>query len=320
MISRKKKYRFNPVTLSFEEIKTSRKQRRLTFLLYCFVALIITTLSGVLLNRYFGSQEARMLEKRVTVLHHQMQDLMAKSRNVSTYLRNEIFARDNHYRTILQIDTLPYSIRQAGAGGSALAEGLLLHYDLTYQLETMINRLDQQLEIQSGSFDAIYKKALDYSRQQTSLPAIQPISQQELIMISSNFGVRSDPFHFFEQVHNGLDFVAPVGTNVYATGDGTVTFVQHSRTGYGNEIVLDHKYGFGSRYGHLHEINVKEGESVKRGQVIGTVGQTGRATGPHLHYEVLFEHKPVNPAYYYDTSLTREEYAQIINRAKQDIN
>jgi murein DD-endopeptidase MepM/ murein hydrolase activator NlpD len=320
LISRKKKYRFNPVTLSFEEIKTSRKQRRLTFLLYCFVALIITTLSGVLLNRYFGSQEARMLEKRVTVLHHQMQDLMAKSRNVSTYLRNEIFARDNHYRTILQIDTLPYSIRQAGAGGSALAEGLLLHYDLTYQLETMINRLDQQLEIQSGSFDAIYKKALDYSRQQTSLPAIQPISQQELIMISSNFGVRSDPFHFFEQVHNGLDFVAPVGTNVYATGDGTVTFVQHSRTGYGNEIVLDHKYGFGSRYGHLHEINVKEGESVKRGQVIGTVGQTGRATGPHLHYEVLFEHKPVNPAYYYDTSLTREEYAQIINRAKQDIN
>lgn len=320
MISRKKKYRFNPASLSFEEIKTSRNRRRLSFLLYCFVILIITALSGILLNHYFGSQETRILEKQVTVLHHQMQDLMAKSRNLSAYLRADIFAKDNHYRTILQIDTLPYSIRQAGTGGSAAEEGFLLHYDLTYQLENMINRLDQQLEIQAGSFDAIYNKALDYARQQTSLPAIQPVSQQELIMISSHFGVRSDPFHFVEQVHSGLDFVAPVGTNVYATGDGTVTFVQYSRTGYGNEIVLDHKFGFGSRYGHLHEIAVKEGDTVKRGQVIGTVGQTGRATGPHLHYEVLFEHKPVNPAYYYDTSLTREEYAQIINRAKQDIN
>jgi murein DD-endopeptidase MepM/ murein hydrolase activator NlpD len=119
-------------------------------------------------------------------------------------------------------------------------------------------------------------------------------------------------------VHNGLDFVTPAGKNVYATGDGIVTFVQYSRKGYGNEIVIDHKFGFGSRYAHLNSIQVKEGDKVERGQIIGTVGETGRSTGPHLHYEVLYEQRPVNPSFYFDINLTREEYAQIIKRAGKD--
>ena len=106
-------------------------------------------------------------------------------------------------------------------------------------------------------------------------------------------------------MHSGLDFVAPAGKNVYATGDGIVTFVQYSRTGYGNEIVIDHRFGFGSRYAHLNQMKVKEGEKVKRGQLIGTVGETGRATGPHLHYEVLYENRPVNPSFYFDTQFNQ---------------
>jgi len=315
LIFRKKKYLFNPGTLLFEEIKIDRKRRFRRISLYFIATLVVISISGFLLNHFFGSQEARLLEKQVTMLNRQMQVLYNKGRQFSTSLRNDLFRKDNHYRTILQIDTLSYAYRLAGSGGSAAADGISLNNDLTYQLDNLINKLDQQLKIQSGSFDNLYKKALEHSTQLVNLPAIQPVSQNDLIMISSHFGVRSDPFFFFEQLHNGLDFVAPMGKNVHATGSGTVTFVQYSRTGYGNEIVLDHMFGFGSRYGHLDTILVKNGEKVMRGQVIGTVGQTGRATGPHLHYEVMFENKAVNPSFYFDSSLTREEYAQIIKKA-----
>jgi hypothetical protein len=320
LILRKKKYRFNPTTLLFEEIKIDKKHHFRIFLAYFVAGLTVIALSGYLLNYYFGSQEARLLEKQVAVLNKEMQVLFNKGRQYSLSLCNDLFRKDNHYRTILQIDTIPYSFRLAGSGGSAAADGLVQHNNLTYQLDNLINKLDLQLQIQTGSFEIIYDKALEHSRQEANLPAIQPVSENDLIMISSNFGIRSDPFLFFEQVHNGLDFVAPIGKKVYATGNGIVTFVQYSRTGYGNEIVIDHKFGFDSRYGHLDTIMVKEGEVVKRGQMIGTVGQTGRATGPHLHYEVLYESKPVNPSFYFDSSLTREEYAQIINKGNNDIH
>jgi len=320
LIFRKKKYRFNPGTLLFEEIRIDKKSRFRRISLYFLGILLFILFSGFLLNHYLGSPEARLLEKQVAVLNSQMQVLYNKGRQFSTSLRNDLFQKDNHYRTILQVDTVSYAYRLAGSGGSAAEDGISLNSNLTYQLDNLISKLDQQLQIQSGSFDILYKKALEHSTQLVSLPAIQPVSQNDLIMISSHFGVRSDPFFFFEQVHNGLDFVAPVGKNVYATGNGTVTFVQYSRTGYGNEIVIDHMFGFGSRYGHLDTILVKDGETVKRGQVIGTVGQTGRATGPHLHYEVMYENKAVNPSFYFDSSLTREEYAQIIKKANSDID
>ena len=320
MILRKKKYRFNPTTLLYEEIKVDRKHHFRNLILYLIVTLIVVALSGYILNYSFGSHESRLLEKQVSVLNREMQVLFNKGKQISSSLRNDLFRKDNDYRTILQIDSIPYSYRIAGSGGSAATGRLPLKNDLTYQLDNLINSLNQQLQFQSGSFQIIYEKALEHSTQLVNLPAIQPVSQNDLIMISSHFGVRSDPFYFFEQVHSGLDFVAPAGKNVYATGNGTVTFVQYSRTGYGNEIVIDHKFGFGSRYGHLDTVLVKEGEAIKRGQVIGTVGQTGRATGPHLHYEVLYENKPVNPSFYFDSSLTREEYAQIIHKANRDIH
>jgi murein DD-endopeptidase MepM/ murein hydrolase activator NlpD len=320
LILKKKKYRYNPTTLLFEEIKVDRKCHFRNFIRYFTVVLIVIALSGYCLNHFFGSREARLLEKQVAVLNGEMQDLINKGRQFSSSLRNDFFRKDNHYRIILQIDSMPYTYRLAGSGGSAAGNRISMNKDLTYQLDNLINNLNQQLRMQSGSFEIIYKKALEHSTQMVNLPAIQPVSQNDLIMISSHFGVRSDPFYFFEQVHAGLDFVAPAGKNVYATGSGTVTFVQYSRTGYGNEIVIDHQFGFGSRYGHLDTIMVMQGETIRRGQVIGTVGQTGRATGPHLHYEVLYDHKPVNPSFYFDSALTREEYAQIINKANREIH
>jgi murein DD-endopeptidase MepM/ murein hydrolase activator NlpD len=318
LIFRKKKYNFNPVSLVYEEIKINRKLRIWRFLAYVTAILMFTMLSGYVVHAFLGSHEVRILENQVAALDHEIQVLFDKGKQLSSSLRNDIFLKDNHYRTILEIDTVPFTYRLAGAGGSAAINGLTQNYYTSYQLGILINGLNRQLQIQSGSFEIIYEKALEHSREQTHRPAILPVSQNDLIMISSDFGIRSDPFLFLAQIHSGLDFVAAVGKNVYATGDGIVTFVQLSRTGYGNEVVIDHKYGFGTRYAHLDQIKVKAGDVIRRGQVIGTVGQTGRATGPHLHYEVLYEHKPVNPAYYFDTGLTQEEFAQIINKANQD--
>jgi murein DD-endopeptidase MepM/ murein hydrolase activator NlpD len=280
------------------------------------LALGLVAASGYILNHNLGSHETRTLEKEVSVLSEELRRLIDKGGQFTSSLQDELFARDNTYRIILQMDTLPFSLRSAGTGGSAAANELARQNDLSYQVNDMINMITNQLQIQSGSFKALYEKALEYSAGHTHMPAILPVAKSDLIMISSDFGVRSDPFFYIEKTHCGLDFVAPAEKSVYATGDGIVTFAQYSRTGYGNEIVIDHGFGFGSRYAHLNEIKVKEGEQIRRGKIIGTVGETGRATGPHLHYEVLYENKPVNPSYYFDTSLTKEEYAQIIDKAK----
>ncbi len=287
---------------------------------YLFASLTITLVSGFVLSRFFGTHETILLEKQVNLLNNQMQQLLNKGYQLKATLHNEIFPKDNHYRAMLEIDTMPYVQRLAGTGGSAGVNMLALQDNLVYQVDNLIDILDLQLEVESVSLDLIYKKAIERSQLNTHLPAILPVAEEDLTMISSDFGVRLDPFFYTERVHNGLDFVAPVGKNVYATGDGIVTFVKHSRTGYGNEIVIDHRFSFGSRYAHLNTILVKQGERVKRGQVIGTVGETGRATGPHLHYEVLHQKRPVNPSYYFDTSLTAAEYGQIISNACSDID
>lgn len=315
MIFRKKKYHFNSVTLTFEELKSNRKKRFTEFFVYLLISMIVTMLSGYLLNRVFGSPESKMLEREVISLNHEMHRLFEKGRHFSALLRNDHFPKDNSYRTILQIDTLPYSLRDAGTGGSASDAVFSLGSDMSYDLDNLISKLNRQLKIQSGSYDLVFEKAQEYTQELAHLPAIQPLEQKDLVMISSNFGVRSDPFLAQQGIHHGFDFVAAIGKNVYATGDGTVTFMQFSRTGYGNEIVIDHAFGFGSRYAHLDQILVNEGQKVKRGQLIGKVGKSGRSTGPHLHYEVLYENKPVNPAFYFDSSLTREEYQQILKLA-----
>ena len=318
MILRKKKYQFNPVTLTFEEVKPGKKRRLLEFFLFLVVSVVVTVLTGYLINHTVGSPETMILEKQLNSLKNEMHGLLSKGSDISSVLHNKVFPNDNAYRTILQIDTLPFALRDAGTGGSAAENGLALNNDISFQLDNLVNKLNRQLQIQSGSYELVYAKAQERASHLAHMPAIQPVSQNDLIMISSDFGVRSDPFNNVEQIHCGLDFVAPIGKNVYATGDGTVTFIQLSRTGYGNEIVIDHAFGFGSRYAHLDTILVTGGQKVKRGQLIGKVGESGRATGPHLHYEVLYENKPVNPSFYFDNALSPDEYRQILNQASRE--
>jgi murein DD-endopeptidase MepM/ murein hydrolase activator NlpD len=316
LIFRKKKYYFNSATLSFEEIKVNKKQRIkvISFIVLGFTFIVIV--ASALINSFFASPETKFLENQKATLQKEMQVLLLKGRQAGLVLQDNLFRSDNYYRSLLQIDTMAYSLRLAGTGGSVTDYRNFMDGNVDFQLKSLISQLTLQLNIQDNSLDTLYKAAQEHTVQMSHMPAILPVAYKDLISISTDFGIRRDPILFTDRIHNGLDFVAPVGKSVYATGDGVVTFVQYSRTsGYGNEIVIDHAFRFGTRYGHLDTILVKEGEFVKRGQKIGTVGQTGRATGPHLHYEVLYTQKPVNPSFYFDTVLTQDEYAQIINKA-----
>jgi murein DD-endopeptidase MepM/ murein hydrolase activator NlpD len=321
LIFRKKKYHFNPDTLAFEKISVSRRHRIKKIILIGLICLVFTGFSGWFLNNFTNTPESYILNNQLSKLNREVTILFRKSREAGKHLQANFFKNDNYYRSILQIDTLSYSVRNAGTGGSADENDLAMQDNTVYQLAMLMNHLTLQLQIQSESLDTVFKKAQELSVRVTHMPAILPVAESDLTSISTDFGIRIDPFLFEEKIHTGLDFVAPIGKNVYATGDGIVTFVQYSRyKGYGNEIVINHAFSFGTRYGHLDTVLVKEGEFVKRGQKIGTVGETGRATGPHLHYEVLYNNKQVNPSFYFDTLLSNEEYAQILNKANKDIH
>jgi murein DD-endopeptidase MepM/ murein hydrolase activator NlpD len=236
--------------------------------------------------------------------------------SLGSLLAGYYFPHDNLYRTILDIDTLPVSMRTAGSGGSGPVMAMYLSDDLSPIVKAKINQLNGQFEIQLSSFDLLQQTAHEKAQKFQTIPAIQPIAQKDLIMVSSFFGKRFDPFYYEEKDHCGLDFVAPAGTKIYATGDGIVTLLNYSRIGYGNELVINHTFGYSTRYGHLEKFFVSLGDSVKRGQLIASMGNSGRSTGPHLHYEVLYEDKPVNPVLFYSNDLTDNEYHLLTNKIK----
>ena len=283
------------------------------YLISSFMLLLFIGMSGFILNRCFESPESVLLRKKIVRLSAQLDQIWQKSQKYESELYSTYFPNDNLYRTILNIDTLSLSIRSGGTGGSAREGSYNFSSDIATRLERQINMLDVQLKIQRNSYVTVFNKAIEYRERLNRLPAIRPLTDKDVYYISSYFGSRNDPFsNEGEEFHTGVDFVATIGTNVYAVADGTVTLSKNSRTGYGNEIVINHDFGFSSRYAHLEKILVKEGEKVQRGQLIGKVGSSGRSTGPHLHYEVRYDNKAVNPLLYIANNLTPDEYAEII--------
>jgi murein DD-endopeptidase MepM/ murein hydrolase activator NlpD len=172
--------------------------------------------------------------------------------------------------------------------------------------------------IQTKSYDEIMDLARSKNEMLLSIPAIQPIANQNLTRVASGFGMRFHPILKVRRMHTGMDFSAPQGTPIYATGDGTVTLLEKSRLGYGNQIEIDHGFGYVTKYAHLFEFNVKQGQKVKRGQVIGTVGNSGLSVANHLHYEVIYNGKKVDPVNYFFNDLTPQQYQMMLEIASQE--
>lgn len=312
-IMKKIYYRYNPQTLSYERVYPSAKDRFFTVLRHLATGIIIGFGVFWLLAYLLGSPRKIAQEKEQDLMQSQYQ-LLSKRLDYALDVLGDIQQRDdNMYRAIFHADPVSVSIRKSGVGTPGRYEELMTLSNPGLILETAkkMDYLQKQLYVQSNSFDEILELSKNQKERLRHIPSIQPVSDKHLSRVASGYGMRIDPVYGTRRFHAGMDFTSPTGTPIYATGDGVVI---HSdwKQGYGKCIVVDHGYDYQTLYAHLNDYNVTKGQKVKRGDLIGKVGSTGKSTGPHLHYEVRVKGNPDNPAKYYFMDLTPEEYDQML--------
>ena len=242
----------------------------------------------------------------------------AASLYVERFCSRDIAARDdNFYRVVMQAEPLGAARRNAGLERRRNYERAdsLADPELVGELSGKLDLLEQMVATQSRSFDYLREQASSLKERSSHIPAIQPVSEKNLRAMASGYGYRRDPIYGTAKFHEGMDFSAPIGTPVYATGDGKVVAADWN-SGYGKMIEIDHGYRYRTRYAHLSDMLVRPGQTVRRGDLIGRVGNTGKSTGPHLHYEVRLDGEPQNPVHYYYYDLTPQEYEEMIRQAE----
>ena len=311
----KVKYRFNAHTLSYDKIVISFKTKLKRILALSSTTLVTSILIAVGILQFYESPRMRSLHKENERLLTQY-ELMYKDLVTIEKVLDDIEQRDNNlYRVIFESDPIPSTIRRAGFGGVNRYSKLesFDNSELVIKTAEKLDVLSKQAYIQSKSYDEVMELAKNKEALTSCMPAIMPISNKSLKSTASGWGYRIHPIYKISQFHYGMDFTASIGTKVYATGDGVVKDVQSIGGGYGRWILIDHGYGYETLYGHLNGFNVKVGERVKRGHVIGFVGNSGTSTGPHVHYEVHKNGEPVNPQYYYFKDLNAQEYEKMVN-------
>jgi murein DD-endopeptidase MepM/ murein hydrolase activator NlpD len=262
----------------------------------------------------YNGESTEALKNQLADYEIQVKLLEKKSLDMQTKL-DDLSSMDDHvYREIFGADPISNDIRKAGTGGSDKYISLdqLRDGEKIKKLHQRLDNMENQSKIQQKSYEKLIVMAKNKSKMLASIPAIQPVSNKNLRRIASGFGYRIDPIYRTRKMHKGLDFSAPSGTKIYATGDGVIKKVKRARWGYGTHVVIDHGYGYTTLYGHMSRASVKLGQRVKRGQQIGLVGSTGKSTGPHLHYEVAKNGVQVNPIGYFYNDLTTEQYEEII--------
>lgn len=311
----KVKYRFDPNTLTYRKINTSTRKNIIRAFSFLSATLITAVVVRLIFTAFFDSPKEVLLNREREELLWKY-EMLSSNLDEQTKKLEQIEKRDDYlYRPIFEMEPLSQTVREAGRGGVEQFEHLKKFKDADVLLEAArkMDKLQKKVYIQSKSFDSVTKLAKNKEEMINSTPAIQPISIDDFRRISDYYGPRRDPFNGEMRMHRGMDFTGPVGTEIYATGDGKVEEAEFNSFGYGNQVVIDHGFGYKTIYAHLRKIDVEVGEEVKRGQVIGELGNTGRSTGPHLHYEVRKNGKAVNPINYYFDDLTGEEYEKMIS-------
>ena len=263
---------------------------------------------------FLDSPKEKLLKREIAQYKMQIDLLDEKSKKVELVIASLEERDDKIYREIFGAAPIDQAVRKAGIGGNDRYQALK-NFDNSknlVELHESFDQINRRMYIQSKSYDELTKLAKAKNAMLTSIPAIQPVSNKDLKRVASGFGFRIDPIYRTGKFHAGMDFTSPIGTPVTTTGDGVVELVESKQWGYGNCIIINHGYGYKTRYAHLSRFKVKRGQKVTRGQLIGDVGSTGKSTGPHLHYEVLKNNDPVNPANYYYSDLSPEQYEAIL--------
>ncbi|MBN8578326.1 MAG: M23 family metallopeptidase [Cytophagales bacterium] len=313
------KYYYDTETCKYERIKTSTWDLILNTL--GIVCLTVAMAVGLLIlyGAYFESPKELLLRNEVKELEFYYENLNAEVDKLHKQLANMEYRDDNIYRVVLGAEPIDKSIREAGVGGLDRYEDIknksIIHADLIVKLSESVDNLRRKLYIESKSQDEVVELTKNKEKLFAAIPAIQPVANKQLIALASGFGMRFHPIYKVKKMHTGIDFAAAIGTPIYATADGVIDKLDVSFSGYGKMIEIDHGFGYRTRYAHMHGFAVRQGQKVKRGDLIGYVGDTGLSTAPHLHYEVFVNGIIANPVHYFFNDLNPAEYEKIIELA-----
>ena len=318
----KVKYYYDAENLAYRVIKNTNRKKVGVVLLFlaasglfgflCFVALLNTP--------FFETPKDKLQAREIENLKINYEILTRRMEQVNEVLA-DVEERDNNiYRTYFNASPIPEEQRKAGFGGVNRYKELegYNNSELVINTTKMLDIISKELVVQSKSLDEIAKLAKDNEKLLAAIPAIQPVKNEDLRQMASGFGYRSDPFTKIRKFHAGMDFSARTGTPIYATGDGVVSVADNRMSGYGNRIIVRHGYGYETLYAHLSKFKVRPGQRVKRGDVIGYVGSTGRSEAPHLHYEVHKNGEVINPINFYYGNISAKEYILISKLANQE--
>ncbi len=314
-----RKYFINPETLRFERVRLSWRER-IRYILAVglgLIALAVGMRYGF--ERYYPTPRQLIYENDNIRLRSEYVALNSNLQHFESQLAELRNRDDRFYRSILNLEPVPASIREAGTGGSEPYGQLhnIREPGLITDVSNRIDKISNRLQIQSSSLETVYREAVTNKQFLACRPSINPISSADPCWVTSTYGYRLDPFTHRRTAHHGIDLAGPYGLNIHSTGDGTVVSAGFSRYGYGKEVIVDHGFGYTTRYAHLQEILVRPGQQLKRGEVMGTLGSTGRSTGPHLHYEVRKNGRSVNPFYFFFENLSPQEYNLLASRVNQ---
>jgi len=316
------KYQFDSNTLTFKKVKLAWIQKIKRVSMFLGVTITASLLLHFAYTSFYNTPKEEMLlnEKQELVTKYEI--LNDQFKDIDLIIK-DIQQRDDYfYRTIFELEPIPASVRKAGFGGTNRYIDLEGFESSNVMIETF-KRLDiisKKIYVQSKSFDTVIELAKNKEKMIAAIPAIQPVALKDFNRISDYFGARNDPFTGKRKMHHGMDFTGPEGADIFATGDGVVVEAGYSLYGYGNRITVDHGYGYKTIYAHLQKIKVDIGQKVNRGDVIGLLGNTGRSTGAHLHYEVRLYNKTINPINYYFNDMSDEEYDLMVEACSKRRN
>jgi len=318
----KVKYYYDPESLSYRPIKFTNKNRISRIVLFLFSSFFFgSIILLLLLNSDVINTPSEIAQKR-TLKNYELQfDILNKKLTQLEAVVSNVEERDNNlYRVYFEASPIPEEQRRAGFGGVNRYKDLegYENSELIINTAKRIDILTKQTVVQSRSLDEIERLAENKAALIEAIPTIQPVKNEDLTRVASFFGYRIDPFTKARKKHYGMDFSAKKGTPVYATGNGVVNRADNRASGFGNHIRIDHGFGYVSLYAHLSKYNVRRGQKVKRGDIIGYVGNTGRSAGPHLHYEIFKDNKKINPLNFYYGNLSPEEFKELLSLSKQE--
>jgi murein DD-endopeptidase MepM/ murein hydrolase activator NlpD len=307
-------YRFNPDTLSFDKIERNVRSLIKKVLGYLSTGIVSGIIFFFIFLQFFETPVTKRLKRENQQLLSQYNLMNKDIEKISKALEDIQMRDDNIYRVIFEANPIPSAIRMAGFGGANRYTKLesMDNSELIVSVAKKLDILSKQVYVQSKSYDEVVKMALGKEKMLLSIPAIMPVSNKDLKRTASGWGMRMHPIYRIPRFHYGMDFTAPTGTDVFATGNGIVKEIGRDG-GYGNIVVIDHGYGYETLYGHLLKARVKVGQMINRGDVIGFIGSSGASTAPHLHYEVMKNGQKVNPQNYYFQDLNPLEYEKMIS-------